>query len=88
MSFKTGVILPKSPKSKPLKSQPRLGLKSGKYVKWMTKLRVTLTKICQHFFGNKEMAKLEKNMNKTGKFLTSIKKEVATMTPYITAYIC
>ena len=87
MSFKTGVILPKSPKSKPLKSQPRLRLKSGKYVKWMTKLRVT-SKICQYFFGNKEMAKLEKNMNKTGKFLTSIKKEVATMTPYIKAYIC
>ena len=88
MSFKTGVILPTSPQSKPLKSQPILELKSGKCMKWMTKLRVTLSKICKYFGGDKEMAKLEKNMNKTGKFLTSIKKEVATMTPYITAYIC
>ena len=27
-------------------------------------------------------------MNKTGEFLPSIKKEVATMIPYITANIC
>ena len=67
--------------NKSLKNPPKLGLsRGGKYVKWMAKLKSTIIENLSTFSMKNEIGKLEKDMHKTGTFLSISKEEGSTIT--------
>ena len=59
---------------------PTATLGNGKYVKCRTNLRSRNIYNLSPFSGKNEMAKFEKNMNKSGMFLTIYEDDSATIT--------